>query len=460
MTARGRIRHSIDLLIDPVTPEKRRLLGVRWNALPDAARTPTQGFGRQGLGCGATIGVQPSCDFSCTGCYLGVDANSVPPLPVKEIFAQLRELRAWLGPKSNVQITDGEVTLRDEDELVSIVGYARSLGMIPMIMTHGDSFRVKPRLLERLVRDAGLSEVSFHVDTTQRGRRDQRPVSSEVALMPLRDEFANMVREVRRKTARRLRAAMTLTVTRDNLSGVAAVTRWVILNHDAISLVSFQPAARVGRTRHDVVGVSPDELWKEIAHATAEFDAPIDGPRPLDFGHPDCSHYSPFLALSRPGCKAPRLMQVVRNDPDDIRLVERYLSLGSIGATFRDDSPVEMIGRAIGVIRLEPRFFLGTARRWISRRIRELSGRTLLSFLAQLLSGRATLRTVTIASHHFMSAAELATPEGKERLSACVFRVPVGGRMVSMCEVNAAGVRDAFYDEVRPDIRARTVAGG
>jgi len=460
MTPRGRIRHAIDLLFDPVTSEKRQLLGERWTALPTAARTSTQGFGKQGLGCGATIGVQPSCDFSCTGCYLGTDANNVPHLPVDAIFAQLRELRAYLGPKSNVQITDGEVTLRDEDELVSIVAYARSLGMIPMIMTHGDTFRLRPRLLERLVSESGLSEVSFHVDTTQRGRHDFRSVDDEMDLMPLRDELASLVRTVRHRTGRRLRAAMTLTVTTNNLAGVAAVTRWVINNHDAISLVSFQPAARVGRTRSDVSGVSSEALWEEIAKATSEFGAPIDGPRPLDFGHPDCSHYSPFLALLTRNDANPRLMQVVRDDPDDIRLVEEYLSRRSIGATFRDDSPIEAIARAIGVIRLEPRFFLGTARRWISRRLRELSGTALAPLILQLLTGKAKLRAVTIASHHFMSASELATPRGAERVAACVFRVPVRGRMVSMCEVNATGIRDEVYDDIGPDIRTRTAAGG
>jgi hypothetical protein len=110
----------LDLFADPVTPAKRRLLEERWHSLPEAARTSTQGFGRQGSGCGATIGVQPRCDFSCTGCYLGVGANDVPPLPLDSVFAQLRGLQSFLGPKGNVQITDGEVTLRAEDELVHL----------------------------------------------------------------------------------------------------------------------------------------------------------------------------------------------------------------------------------------------------------------------------------------------------------------------------------------------------
>jgi hypothetical protein len=40
-----------------------------------------------------------------------------------------------------------------------------------------------------------------------------------------------------------------------------------------------------------------------------------------------------------------------------------------------------------------------------------------------------------------MSPDELATPLGRERLEACVFRLPVEGRMVSMCELNATDLR-------------------
>ena len=48
-------------------------------------------------------------------------------------------------------------------------------------------------------------------------------------------------------------------------------------------------------------------------------------------------------------------------------------------------------------------------------------------------------------AHHFMNAAELESDKGQERLSACLFRVPVADEMVPMCRVNAGGVRDAVY---------------
>ena len=35
--------------------------------------------------------------------------------------------------------------------------------------------------------------------------------------------------------------------------------------------------------------------------------------------------------------------------------------------------------------------------------------------------------------------------ENDERLAACVFRLPINGEMVSMCEVNAGGRRASIY---------------
>ena len=48
-----------------------------------------------------------------------------------------------------------------------------------------------------------------------------------------------------------------------------------------------------------------------------------------------------------------------------------------------------------------------------------------------------------------MGQAELATGTGQERLALCVFKAPVGDRLVSMCELNALGLRDRYYDGLR-----------
>src|SRR3954451_6759215 len=298
------LRQAWQLFQDPATAEKREILAERWAGLDPALRLPGQGLGQKATGCGATIGVQPRCDFACTGCYLGHEANQIPGLPTAAILRKLNEMRRRLGPKSNVQVTDGEVTLRPVEELTEILRYARSIGIVPMVMTHGDNLRRRPGLLERLMTEGGLTEVSIHVDITQRGRDGYKAPKSELELMPLRDEFAAMIREARRRTGRPLRAAMTLTVTQDNLPQIADVVRWLVRNRDAFGLVSFQPLAQVGRTRRDEEGVEAGELWREIGRATADFGLELPampGTGPLSFGHPDCTRFVPLVVLERDG---------------------------------------------------------------------------------------------------------------------------------------------------------------
>ncbi|MCM2314917.1 MAG: radical SAM protein [Thermoanaerobaculia bacterium] len=441
-------KRAWDLFVDPVTPEKRRILSDRWNSLAPAVKTPTQGLGQKATGCGATVGIQPRCDFSCTGCYLGEDANDIPALPTEKILEQLRMLRAYLGPKSNVQITDGEVTLRPTDELVEILSYARSIGVIPMVMTHGDSFRKDPRLLDRLVLEGGLTEVSIHIDITQRGRIGYRSPKSELELMPLRDEFAQMIRDVRKRTGTRLRAATTMTITRQNLPDVADIIRWLVRNRDAFGLVSFQPAAQVGRTRKTVEGVSAAELWQEIGKATKDFGLEIGSTEPLHFGHPDCTGFVPVMTIERRGEAKPRLLQLIRDTPEDLAIMKEYTDHGLLGMAFRDDRPLEAVARFLGAFRTAPGWLLGRVVPWLDSRLRGDAGTSAAGLVRDLALGNVKVGGLTLTSHHFMSPEEAASPVGQERLDACVFRLPYQGKMVPMCQMNALGVRDQFYSEI------------
>jgi MoaA/NifB/PqqE/SkfB family radical SAM enzyme len=444
------LRTAWELLRNPATAEKQTILRQRWEGLDPALRLPGQGLGQKATGCGATVGIQPRCDFACTGCYLGTEANHIPALPVEAILRQLDELRAWLGPKSNVQITDGEVTLRPTGELIEILRYARSIGAIPMVMTHGDSFRRRPGLLERLMEEGGLSEVSIHVDITQRGRLGSQAPKSELELMDLRGELAEIVRAARRTTGLRLRAAMSVTVTRENLGQVADVVRWTVRNRDVFSLISFQPLAQVGRTRRGLEGVNADELWQEIGRATADFglELPDRGAGPLHFGHSACTRFVPVLALERPGA-GPRLFRFIRDRPEDVAVMSEFFARGLGGVAFRDDRPVEAAARALGLLGAAPAWFLGPVRRWAADRLREEAGTTLGRLALDAVRGRVRVDGLTLTSHHFMSPADLQTAEGRERLQACVFRLPHKGEMVPMCAMNAGGVRDEAYAEIK-----------
>lgn len=439
------IRRVWSLLRHPVPAEKKRLLAQRWAELPPHLHEAGQGFGRQATGCGATIGIMPRCDFDCQGCYLGQDANAMARQPLPEALRQVDALREFLGPKGNLQVTDGEVTLLPEDDLLAILRHAREVGLIPMLMTHGDTFRREPALLPRLVAEGGLSEVSIHVDSLQRGRRGRHgEARSERELMELRDELADLVRAVRRETGCPLRAATTMTVSRDNLPEVADVVRWTFANRDAFGLISFQPLAQVGRTREDQTGIDPGTLWAAIGEALAPFG--FDGGRrtPLQLGHPDCTRMEPLLVYEADG-QDPRVLQIVRpGREDDAALVEGFFERDLGGVNFRDDAPLERIARGTGLFLRAPGWFLGPVRRWAAERAAE-AGTSLPRLAGRALAGRARLGSFLVVSHHFMDATELATARGRERLSACVFRVPIDGEMVPMCRTNATDLRDAFY---------------
>lgn len=419
--------------------ETRAALATASSRLTDSMRGPTQFMGRQIAGCGAVIGAMPKCDFSCTGCYLGEDANRARPRSVEEIKQQLREIRAWLGPVGNVQITDGEVSLRNEGEVITLIRYAREIGLVPMLMTHGETFRRKPGLLERLMVEGGLSEISVHIDTTQRGRRDHYAAArTEPELDPLRAEFADMIREARRKTGRPLTAASTVTVTRENLDGVAGIVRFFLTHADAFKMVSFQPLAEVGRTNPELRGVDPDELWVRIAEGTGDPDI-RRGEGWL--GHPACTRFVQGVAVNRAKDRGPRLVPIFRRDQaDEMRALNEYFDRAG-GLSFRLDTTSQALRRLAGFAMRHGMFTLTR----------------LLPQLIKLCWRAGTLRAnyFSIVSHHFMSAIEIATPLGQERLDACAFQVPINGELKSMCAVNALGLREEFYRAGKPTLVER-----
>lgn len=464
------------IMRQPVGDEARRLLAQNWATLGERMRVPQQMFGRQGNGCSATIGAMPRCDFACRGCYLNADANKIPAEPVDAIKEQIRLLRPLMGHAGNLQLTDGEVTLRPVEEVVELLRYARSLGLIPMLMTHGDSFRRRPGLLEQLMVDGGLTEVSIHVDTTQRGRVGERwrKAATEVELNPLREEFAAMIRDAQRTTGLPLRAATTMTVTRDNLDGVTDVVRWLTRNTDAFRLISFQPIAQVGRTEDGFGGgVSVEALWDRVADGVG-----IEGgSRRMQelgvwFGHEACNRMVNGVLVSHDdGRTAFHALRDAQN-PTDRRVVDGFLARFG-GISFRLDSKPEAVARGLGVLARSP-WFIGSSvaawvRQWsrradargdvVSTRGSALRGSALRGAL-RIARGKTKLTPLVLVSHHFMSREEIESPVGRERIAHCVFTVPINGQMMSMCEVNALGIREHYYAQLERKYKPAKAAIG
>ena len=394
-----------------------------------------QWLGTMSAGCTATHGLYEACDFSCTACYLPNTANSTPPLPFEEVKTQLDQIRAHTGPSGSLQLTAGEVTLLPVAELARIVRYARDIGLDPMVMTHGQTFAKDPGYLHTLMR-AGLQKVGIHMDTTQRGRIGQAKDAREVDVMRTRDAFAALIREAREITGQRLYAAHTFTVTKDNIAEVPEVMRWFLRNVDAFRLISLQPTAEVGRTRVEALARS-DDLWARVCEGIG---LPLNS-HTFTMGHPDCNSVCLFFVI-RFGDEI-RVMEVKRESKAiDARFVDELLS-GAFQGFYSDDADLpELVGRWLGLFARSPKYLW----QWPAYSMYRLTDGN-LSWLPRFLKtvladGDWQITPAAIVVHSFMSSSELGTERAKERLASCSFKVPVDGEMVSMCELNGAGIRE------------------
>jgi hypothetical protein len=266
----------------------------------------------------------------------------------------------------------------------------------------------------------------------------------------LRDEFVALLERAQASTGRTLRAATTMTVTRDNLDGVHDVMRWLTGGQRVFRMISFQPIAQVGRTEDGFGGgVTADALWWRIAFTLSNgnrHDAEVLLKSQVWFGHPGCNRILHGLVAHRDGA-APifHALRPSTDAPHADTVDEFFRRFG--GVSFKTDTRGTAIARALGMALRAPgllRRMPGYLWHWLER----FSPGAPMQAFRDLLSGRLKIQPLVIVSHHFMSSDELATEEGKQRLAQCVFHVPVNGELVSMCEVNALGVRDRYYADL------------
>ena len=415
-------------------PDERRAAKNIWENLPPDLQVKDQTLGRHSAGCAATYGVMEACDFYCTACYLSDEANHTPPLPFEDIKEQLDQIREYLGPFGNTQITAGEVTMLPEDELIRIVKYARDIELSPMLMTNGQNLLKNPRYLERLVTEANLDKIAIHIDTTEKGRLGLKKTDSERDINWIRDAFANLLRQTRKKTGQQLNASQTFTVTDKNFNDIPDVIRWSIENVDAFRMLSFQPTAEVGRTRDkEQIGKNP-EIWDVICEGLGH----KINKHPLKFGHPDCNTVAMMFVVSwkdEHGEEHRRIMEVTRDNEYDRKFFFKLLCEGFAGFCPDGESGEILLARIFGRLRKQPSLAWEIPAFCTSRVLEERDW--MPSFMKAFAARRFwQIKPFVIVIHNFMSEHELATEVGQERLKACAIRIPIDGEMVSMCEVN------------------------
>src|SRR5260370_23783068 len=244
---------------------------------------PGQQMGqRWPIGCVA-LEITQRCNLDCTLCYLSENSEGVKDIPLDEIFARIDSIFRSYGANTDVQVTGGEPTLRKRDELLAIVRRIDSLGMRATLMTNG--IRATRELLHDLAA-AGLSDVAFHVDTTQQ----RQGYKTETELNALRQRYLERVAGLP------LSVMFNTTVHDGNFDQIPSVVAFFRARAGLVRTASFQLQADIGRSvqRSRGPAITPDTAAAQIergAGTSIQFAASL-------IGHPSCSRYGMCLAAN------------------------------------------------------------------------------------------------------------------------------------------------------------------
>ena len=429
---------------------------ARWNSLPNELRTPNQLAGRHLTHCGFTTGAS-YCSFRCTHCYLPANANEIPIPSLAQMKEQIDANRRFQGPGGGLQITGGDVAdaywrAERQSELIEIVRYSVGVGLVPMLMTHGQTLLEHPEFLEALVIDGGLRQVAVHIDMTQAGRHGYPigRIKSESDLHPIRAAFTKLAREIRERTGAPLELAHNCTVTEKNIASIPEVVRWFLAAPERSQIwriLSFQPEANTGRTIFSQHPVTPAIVWQKIC---AGMGLQLDGSAYVA-GHPDCNQGASLLVERRRG----RYLALLPNDKKTKQLFAEILAtMGAVSTmTTEPEGGALLPYRFGGAFARHPVLALRGAARLLAL---IASGRLPLVFLGAIAGGRA--HTINIGTHNFMDASQVANapndPIAKARLESCVFKGAVKNRAtgdweaVPMCSMNSARWSELYAERL------------
>lgn len=386
------------LPVYPDVRERERLLRVTWERLDPQFRTPNQVLGRRStIGCVA-LEITQRCNLDCTLCYLSESAESIRDLPIEILLGRVDRIRETYGPGVSVQVTGGDPTLRPREELVEIVRHISRRGLRPSLFTNG--IRATRDLLAELA-DAGLFDVAFHVDTTQRFKK----YASEEALNTVRREYIERARGLK------LAVVFNTTVHAGNLDEVPMLTRFFLKNSDVVGMASFQVQASTGRGewRERSPRVTPDAIAERVREG-------VGLPRlcwdTAMMGHPACNRGTMLATAGE------RAVDVLTDRP----LYERFLEEFRHVAFDRRDVP--RTARRVIASALSRPYWLLRGGAFLVRKLWTVRGE---------LWRRERIGKITFFIHNFMDAAAL----DEERVRNCSFMVMTANGPVSMCAHNA-----------------------
>ena len=352
---------------------------------------------RWAIGCVA-LEITQRCNLDCTLCYLSEHSEAVADIPIEEVFRRIDEIYSLYGPNTDVQVTGGDPTLRKRDELLSIIRYIKQKNMRSTLMTNG--IRATRSLLTELAA-AGLSDVAFHVDTTQ----NIKNTTDEKSLNKIREKYINNAKGLG------LSVMFNTTIHKDNFDEIPDLIQFFISHAEAIRTVSFQSQADTGRGVADKRSeiINQETVWKKIEQGlgtTLNHEAVIAG-------HKHCNRYGMSLITNG---KAYDLFA-------DTELISN-LQAKTSHITFDRKHKLNTATKIIGWNLSNPRCFFAVLNylfRFFNKTKRDL------------MLDKGKLTTLSFFSHSFMDACNL----DQTRIDACVFKTMTKDGPISMCSHNA-----------------------
>ena len=385
------LRPQSSPLPDPLTDMRRRMQRTQqWQ--------PHQMAGRRWPVACVSLEITQRCNLDCTLCYLSESAEAVRDFPLEEVFRRIDMIVAHYGPGTDVQVSGGEPTLRRRDELVAIVRRLAQKGLRASLFTNG--IKATRELLVELA-EAGLTDVAFHVDTTQQ----RAGYCNEGDLNALRRDYIERARGLA------LSVFFNTTVHAGNLDEIPMLAAFFVAQADVVRFASFQLqadtgrgvlGARAGAINHDSIAAR----LQQGAGAALNFNV-------LAAGHHDCNRSAVMLVI------AGRAHDAFA----DAAFVQRFMRET---ATLRIDrgTPWRAIRSLLAAGLARPRLGL-TAARWALASAWKLR--------RDLVAARGRVHKLTFFTHNFMDACQL---DG-ERIEACVFMAMTQHGPLSMCAYNA-----------------------
>jgi 7,8-dihydro-6-hydroxymethylpterin dimethyltransferase len=358
---------------------------------------PWQMLGRRmAVGCVA-LEITQRCNLDCTYCYLSESSEALKDIPIEEVFRRIDMIYQHYGLNADVQVTGGDPTLRNRDELVAIIRYIKQKGLRSSLFTNG--IKAPRDLLEELC-EAGLEDVAFHVDMTQ----ERNGFKSEQELNVVREDYINNARGLP------LAVIFNTTVSPENFHEIPSLAKFFVKHSDVVRMASFQVGAGTGRgTLRERGALNSKAVMNAI---NAGVDAPLNFDA-ASSGHAECNGYAYGLVVNG------KVFDFF-NDPSFVH----HILESSAHLTVNRANRSATVKTAINYFLNHPQVFFGVVKRFA-----KLVWRERRDFFA----ARGKVGKISFFVHNFMDANSLDS----ERCEACSFMLMSAEGPISMCVHNA-----------------------